>query len=121
VGGTVKARAGFVFPDGTTQLPAQIKGDTGPQGSKGDKGDKGDTGPQGPKGDAASLWCSAVNGGPCSCGSSREISRVYSRADAVTTVEVKLPNGSACTAGTVQIGVAPASYQAGQACLCETK
>lgn len=131
------SNSGIIFPDGKVMTRAELIGARGPQGEKGEKGErgekgdkgergekgeKGERGPQGPKGDAASLWCSAANGNTCSCGSSRIISQLYTRADMVTTVEVKLPNGSTCTAATVQQGVgASAKYWAGQACLCETQ
>ena len=147
VDGTIKSRQGFVFPDGTVQKTAQIKGDTGPQGmqgpkgdkgDKGDRGDKGDVGARGPKGDAGPrgeagpkgdkgdkgdgpvFWCASANGTTCSCGSSKLVSTVTSRADMVTSVEATMPNGKTCSASSVQNGVAPnATYHTGQVCICQ--
>ena len=142
-GKLISKKGGVVFPDGTLQATAQIKGDKGdkgdvglqgpkgltgdkgptgaqgPVGAQGSKGDKGDPGPQGPKGDAAGIWCAGTNGTPCSCGTSREVARQTSSAAMVTTVTVTTPTGQVCSGSTVQNGVAPsASYYTGSACLC---
>jgi hypothetical protein len=142
-------KGGIQFADGTLQTTKALKGDKGeaglpgapgPKGDKGEKGangtngtngSKGDTGPKGPagaqgekgdKGDAASLSCASADGGSCSCGSAKQISRQDSRADMVTSVSVTLPGGHTCTGSTTQQGVGTnARYATGSVCLCEVQ
>lgn len=113
-----------VYATGLPILQQGPKGDPGAPGPKGDRGlqgppgSTGPQGPQGPKGDSASIWCAGVDGGTCSCGASKLVARQVSNADGVTSVTVKLPDGHACTASSVQKGM---SYYPGSACLCEVQ
>lgn len=50
VAGTIQATGGFMFPNGSTQVTAQIPGPPGPQGPPGAQGPQGPVGPMGPAG-----------------------------------------------------------------------
>lgn len=115
---------GIKFPDGKVSTRAELIGERGPIGLPGPKGDNGVDGAKGPKGDKGdkgdpgpALWCASANGASCNCGSSQLVATVSSRADMVTSVEVKLPGGQACSASTVMRNNI---YFPGNACLCKT-
>lgn len=73
VAGTIRSSSGgFMFPDGTTQTTATLRGE---KGNKGDKGDKGDPGPP----TKSVAICSPTGGGfGCIC-SNREVTRQVGR------------------------------------------
>ena len=66
VNGVIQSRAGgFKFPDGSTQITAQLsgpQGTPGPQGPAGPQGTAGQQGPQGPQGPAGSPGIISVTG-----------------------------------------------------------
>jgi len=55
--------SGLVFPDGSVQNTATVKGPTGPQGPTGAQGPTGDQGPIGPQGPANNLSIGTVSTG----------------------------------------------------------
>lgn len=67
VAGTLKVEGGgngIIFPDGSKQTTAMLKGDIGAKGDKGDIGAKGDKGDVGAKGDKGDIGAKGDKGDP---------------------------------------------------------
>lgn len=74
VEGTIEATNGFVFPDGTIQTTATLRGPKGEDGMDGTRGSPGPEGPRGPAGPATNLTTISIcvdatetTNGVCSC------------------------------------------------------